>query len=63
MKAGQARPRILALLRQTGRWQDGHYLEYIGRDQQRLVRNLDDLEDQVGPYFSLFVIVRQERPA
>lgn len=63
MKAGQARPRILALLRQTGRWQDGHYLEYIGRDQQRLVSNLDDLEDQAGPYFSLFVIVRQERPA
>ncbi|MDP6969593.1 MAG: precorrin-2 C(20)-methyltransferase [Gammaproteobacteria bacterium] len=63
MKAGLARPRILALLRKTGRWADGHYLEYIGRDNQRLVANLDELEDQTGPYFSLFVILRGERPA
>ena len=63
MKAGLARPRILALLRKTGRWKDGHYLEYIGRDNQRLVANLDELEDQPGPYFSLFVILREERPA
>ena len=63
MKAGRARPRILALLRQTGRWRDGNYLEYIGRDNQKVVNDLDNLEDQVGPYFSLFVILREERPA
>jgi precorrin-2/cobalt-factor-2 C20-methyltransferase len=63
MKAGRARPRILALLRQTGRWRDGNYLEYIGRDNQRVVKDLDLLPDEEGPYFSLFVILREERPA
>lgn len=63
MKAGRARPRILAMLRDTSRWQDGNYLEYIGRDNQRIINNLDDLADEPGPYFSLFVVLRQERPA
>lgn len=63
MKAGRARPRILAMLRETGRWQDGNYLEYIGRDNQRIINNLDHLADEPGPYFSLFVVLRQERPA
>ncbi len=63
MKAGRARPRILALLRKTGRWRDGNYLEYIGRDNQRLIKDLNQLEDQAGPYFSLFVVLREERPS
>lgn len=61
MKAGQARPRLLKLLKQSGRSGDAQYLEYIGRDQQRVVNDLSELELESGPYFSLFVITRSER--
>lgn len=61
MKAGRARPRILALLDETGRAQDAHYLEYIGRDNQRIETDLAKLPREAGPYFSLFVVTRQER--
>lgn len=61
MKAGQARPRILALLDATGRSKDARYLEYIGRDSQRVVPQIKALPDETGPYFSLFVVIRQER--
>ena len=73
MKAGRARPRILRLLRQTGRWQDASYVEYVGREQELIVRHLDQLVlaqqsskqadtadpmTQPGPYFSLFIVVK-----
>ncbi|WP_286239418.1 precorrin-2 C(20)-methyltransferase [Neptuniibacter halophilus] len=61
MKAGQARPRILALLQQSGRSGDACYLEYIGRENQRVVTDISELEAKRGPYFSLFVINRRER--
>ncbi|WP_372831123.1 precorrin-2 C(20)-methyltransferase [Pontibacterium sp.] len=61
MKAGQARPRILALLEETGRNNDARYLEYIGRENQRVESSISELANEVGPYFSLFVITRQER--
>ena len=61
MKAGRARPRILALLEQTNRLQDGNYLEYIGRDNQHIQTDLTQLANETGPYFSLFVVLRQER--
>jgi precorrin-2/cobalt-factor-2 C20-methyltransferase len=56
MKAGQARPRILKLLKQAGRIADARYLEYIGRDQQKIVTDVTKLENREGSYFSLFVI-------
>ena len=61
MKAGQARPRILALLAETGRQNDARYLEYIGRENQRVEASISSLANEAGPYFSLFVITRQER--
>ncbi|WP_299177584.1 precorrin-2 C(20)-methyltransferase [uncultured Neptuniibacter sp.] len=61
MKAGQARPRLLKLLDQSGRTDDARYLEYIGRDNQRIVNDISTLEAEAGPYFSLFVITRSER--
>ncbi|TYL47346.1 precorrin-2 C(20)-methyltransferase [Marinomonas sp. IMCC 4694] len=61
MKAGRARPRILAALRKTNRLQDAKYLEYIGRDNERIVRDVTTLEDKAGPYFSLFVVTKSER--
>ncbi|OMH33556.1 precorrin-2 C(20)-methyltransferase [Motiliproteus sp. MSK22-1] len=61
MKAGQARPRILSLLAETGRSGDAHYLEYIGRDNERILNSISELPNEVGPYFSLFVVIRKER--
>jgi len=61
MKAGQARPRILLLLAETGRSADAHYLEYIGRDNERILPSVEGLDPVPGPYFSLFVVIRKER--
>lgn len=61
MKAGQSRSRILAALEQTNRSGDAKYLEYIGRDQQMIEPDVSQLADQVGPYFSLFVVTRQNK--
>jgi precorrin-2/cobalt-factor-2 C20-methyltransferase len=58
MKAGLARPRILALLEQTGRTDDANYLEYISRDNQQINTDASSLAVEEGPYFSLFVITR-----
>lgn len=61
MKAGRARPRILMALRKTNRIQDAKYLEYIGRDNERIVHDVSTLENGAGPYFSLFVVTKSER--
>lgn len=61
MKAGRARPRILALLKETERWAEARYLENIGRTDEVIIDNMAHLEDTPGPYFSLFVITRAER--
>lgn len=61
MKAGRARPRILAALASTGRAGDARYLEYIGRDNERVVSDITTLENASGPYFSLFIVARTER--
>lgn len=60
MKAGIERPRLLALLKETKRFDDANYLEYICRDNQKIVTDLNKLENCIGPYFSLFVITRSE---
>jgi len=56
MKAGQSRPRILTALAATGRTQDASYLEYISREQQVIEKDVTKLANEVGPYFSLFVV-------
>lgn len=61
MKAGQARPRILALLEQSGRTEDAQYLEYIGRENQQIIADVSELAVVSGPYFSLFVIAPHQR--
>ena len=61
MKAGRARPRILAMLDKTGRTQDANYLAYIGREDQEILTDVSQLANEAGPYFSLFVVLRQER--
>ena len=61
MKAGRSRQKILDALKQSGRENDANYLEYIGRDGQVIERDVSRLTDEVGPYFSLFVVLRQDR--
>ena len=59
LKAGNKRQAILKSLAATGRSNDAYYLEYIGRDNEKIYKNiheLDNLEDKEGPYFSLFVV-------
>lgn len=63
MKAGIERPRLIALLKETQRFDDANYLEYISRDQQKIIRDLNQLDNVAGPYFSLFVITREELTA
>jgi len=60
MKAGKARSKILAALSSTERLGDAQYLEYIGRENQKIVRDLSLLQDINGPYFSLFVVTRSD---
>jgi precorrin-2/cobalt-factor-2 C20-methyltransferase len=59
MKAGIARPRILALLAQTNRLEHANYIEYISRDNQLIERDVSQLAHSQGPYFSLFVITKK----
>ena len=61
MKAGQARPRILSQLAATGRLEQARYLEYIGRDNQKLISDVSQLANEPGPYFSLFVVLPDSR--
>jgi precorrin-2/cobalt-factor-2 C20-methyltransferase len=61
MKAGRSRPRLLALLEKTQRMSDAHYLEYIGRENERITSDVSALDQhEMGPYFSLFVITKQK---
>ncbi len=59
LKAGAARERILTALETTNRLGDARYLEYIGREQQRIESDVRQLTADPGPYFSLFVVSRR----
>lgn len=61
MKAGKSRQKILNALAATGRSHDASYLEYIGREGEHVVDDMSRLHGESGPYFSLFLVVRQAR--
>lgn len=61
MKAGRSRQKIMSALAASGREKDATYLEYIGRENEAIQSDISLLEDQAGPYFSLFVVLRQDR--
>jgi precorrin-2/cobalt-factor-2 C20-methyltransferase len=61
MKAGRARERILNALEQVGRSGDARYLEYIGRDNEMIENDVTLLDKQAGPYFSIFMVTRNQR--
>ncbi|MCL6417091.1 precorrin-2 C(20)-methyltransferase [Aestuariirhabdus sp. Z084] len=62
LKAGPHLPRLLELLEKKGRLADGVYLERIGHDDQHIEYDLTKLQGHIGPYFSLLLVTRQERP-
>lgn len=59
LKPGRHRPRILELLRETGRATDAVYVEQATRAEQRIVRCIDDIPATPGPYFALFLVTRR----
>lgn len=61
MKAGQSRQRILKALAVSNRSHEAKYIEYIGRENERIVSDMAQLENEAGPYFSLFVVTKTER--
>ncbi|RVU84410.1 precorrin-2 C(20)-methyltransferase [Leucothrix sargassi] len=61
MKAGSSRPRLLKLLEETQRTPDANYLEYISREQEKVIRDVASLPETEGPYFSVFVVIREHR--
>ena len=58
-KAGAERERLSRLIKQSGRIGDAAYVEQLGRPDERLVADLNQLEPGPGPYFSLFLITRR----
>jgi precorrin-2/cobalt-factor-2 C20-methyltransferase len=58
MKPGRQRPRIVELLKETGRLDAAVYVEQATRPEQRIVNRMAELEATPGPYFSLFLVTR-----
>lgn len=61
MKAGRSRKHILDAIAASNRTAEASYLEYIGREGETILRDINQLQGEAGPYFSLFVVTRQER--
>lgn len=60
LKPGRHRPRLLDLLRETGRADDVIYIEQASRTGQRIIELFDEIPATPGPYFALFLVVRAE---
>jgi len=60
LKPGRHRPRLLDLLRETGRADEVIYIEQASRTGQRIIESFDEIPATPGPYFALFLVVRAE---
>jgi len=58
IKPGRYRHRIVALLEETGRIGDAVYVAYATREEQYIVKQVNELGNEPGPYFALFLITR-----
>ncbi|WP_444994944.1 precorrin-2 C(20)-methyltransferase [Aliikangiella sp. IMCC44359] len=61
LKAGKSRAKILAALKKAQRFDEACYLAYIGRENEVVEKDISVLTDEVGPYFSLFVVCRKSK--
>jgi len=60
LKPGRHRPRLLELLRETGRTEDVRYIEQASRPAERVVHRFAEIPATPGPYFALFLVLRAE---
>ncbi|MDG4596424.1 MAG: precorrin-2 C(20)-methyltransferase [Candidatus Contendobacter sp.] len=60
LKPGRHRPRLLELLRETGRAQETLYIEQASRPAEHVIRRIEEIPATPGPYFALFLVVRNE---
>ena len=60
MKVAGHRQRIKQLLQETGRMQDARYLEYLGRENERIVVDVATLDEQTSVYFSVLLVSRRD---
>lgn len=60
LKPGRHRPRLLELLRETGRTDDVLYIEQASRAGQRIIEFFEEIPATPGPYFALFLVIRAE---
>ena len=58
LKPGRHRPRLLELLRETGRAEDTLYIEQASRPAERVIKHFADIPATPGPYFALFLVIR-----
>lgn len=58
LKPGRHRPRLLELLRETGRAEDVLYIEQASRPEERILKHFEDIPATPGPYFALFLVVK-----
>lgn len=56
LKAGRVRSELIGLIEQAGRVNETCYIEYASQAEQKIVTDITELKDDVGPYFSLFLI-------
>ncbi len=61
MKAGRSRNRIIESLKTTNRSHEAAYLECISQKEESVTRNIEQLSDGEGPYFSLFLVTKTKR--
>ena len=58
LKPGRHRPRLLELLRETGRTEDTLYIEQASRPAQQVIKRFADIPATPGPYFAVFLVIR-----
>lgn len=61
MKAGRARSKIIKSLALSARTHEAQYVEYVGRENQYIEKDITQLTTDQGPYFSLFIVSKTLR--
>lgn len=56
LKAGRVRTELVSLIKQADRESEACYVEYASQTEQKIVTDISVLDDEAGPYFSLFLI-------
>jgi len=60
LKVGRHRERVIQVVREANRAGDAIYAEYVGQQNEKIIRNLRDVAPGPGPYFSLMLVSRHK---